>query len=817
MLVKYCIEIDGVMHDVPQDGLKNWDEIICRYNRASFGSVSRAFSSAFEFVNGMYELMLDLYKRDGINAKATIHLYTITNRWEWEESFVSPLDFTTASWDKYIFYVNCVDSNLAALIKANKSTKFEFLVGDEVPTSAPLEFDRIPMVESVEFQVMGDSNDEDASMKVFAPGRTEELRRARAYALSPNININGVLDYEDQSGDNDGFIAKAIKDVKVTVSGGIAIDLKNSQKNTSFSILIYHKHDQGSTGILVLGSKNDGIQTYDGDFATPSELPTAIDHGKGVAYVQNTDSIWEGGHQNGLYVWEDTGRSYDDYMYDTHPSSVTVEMKAGDTLWIGLSGRNFGFQESGDVWAILLKQEIKISWAAEGKPETIDTITPKKLCKKLLDRMCMGSMDIDVQFSDHDPRLANTYLMAAESIRDIPQARIYSSFNEFTDFMSTVFGYTFYLGPLRRGFANICNFIGNTPDHVDKDDILDEPLPNANLFGVYFHKKKQSFLVWDMANAVYYRKWPGGQLRKGSSWYNDRFGYARKDVLFRNESTGTVYELDRNYDFIAFNDDLPQYNVDKQSVIFVHRSEIFNANAEVRKIKHAKEVNYSVDDGCIYSSVTIGYDKKDYEGFNGRDEFNFNNTYSTGHDVNEKSLSLISKYRADCYGIEFAVQKRAEKTTDSSSDNDIFFILTTTDEDGKLVPDRSMKIENAISDKVFNGAFSPMACLKANAGMIGVQENNLHLEYASSTGNSSIVIDGVSMTDSFDLGEPYMSCGIVSFTTDDVDDIADVNQLVEFENGGIKYRGFVESAEFKYAVDEAVEYTLLVKDFEICF
>ena len=175
---------------------------------------------------------------------------------------------------------------------------------------------------------------------------------------------------------------------------------------------------------------------------------------------------------------------------------------------------------------------------------------------------------------------------------------------------------------------------------------------------------------------------------------------------------------------------------------------------------------------------------------------------------------MISKYRSDCYGIEFAVQKRAEKTTDTKSDKDVFFALCANS-DGKLVPDRSMTIQNALSDFVFNGAFSPMACVKANAGYIGLQADELMLTFASSTGNSEIVIDGMAMNSNIVLDTPIATCGNIDFNTDDVDDIADVNELVEVEDEGILYLGYLKEVDVKYAKAETANYKLIVKSIEL--
>ena len=116
---------------------------------------------------------------------------------------------------------------------------------------------------------------------------------------------------------------------------------------------------------------------------------------------------------------------------------------------------------------------------------------------------------------------------------------------------------------------------------------------------------------------------------------------------------------------------------------------------------------------------------------------------------------------------------------------------------------------------VFNGAFSPMACLSANAGYICMQAKELHLAFASSEGNSTIEIDGVPMTSDIEISNPLATCGVIEFTTDDVDEPVDANSLIEIESGGITYRGFLDYATFTYAKNEAAEYKLIVKDIEL--
>lgn len=820
MLTKYILEIDGIKHEIPQRCIKNWDEIRCAYKRADFSGITRSFTSQFEFVGEAYEMIMNLYLRDGFNAAAILSLYTITDRWEWEEQFAAPIDFSSLTWNNYILKVNCIDNSLAAHIKANKGTKYEFSVGDEIPTSTPMSYDRIPMIETLTYQVIGKTQEESSSMKLTIPGGFDKIFRVPTYKVNDNILFNGSVSYGDQTDDNDSYFVRAEKDMSITIRGGIALDRVNVQKFSNFGISIYKTSVSETSEVLNLCSQSWMIK-YFGEYNTPADLPApTMTLPKQTAFVKSTKTVWELRTKENLtqgspYIWEDTRRSFDDFMYDCQEIETVVEMKAGDILWVGAQANSGGNTEyNGDYWVNILAQVIEISWGGVGERETIDTIKPKVLCEKILNRIGMGKVCVDVNFSAYDPRLANTYLLAAESVRGIAGAKIYSSFTEFVDWMQTVFGYTYYLGPrLKSEFKRTQEYSFDVT-MSSSDHLLHTMCPGGHwnmvvqiigtpyfaVLGVDYNSDK---------SLNFYTKWDGSES------YNDPdTGKARLDTLFYYDTTKKGSYFDSNYNKHQFEGDVTRGDCDTQTVHFIHRSELFRDDAEVRQIQNIRDVSYTIDEGSIYSAITIGYEKQDYEGFNGRDEFNFNNTYSTGHTVIEKKLSLISKYRADCYGIEFAVQKRGKDTTDSTSDKDIFFVLTKIQK-GNLVPDRTIPIQNTITNLVFNGAFSPMACIMANAGYIGMQANKLHLVFASSLGNSNIIINGLSMSDDIDIATPLMTCGRISFTTDKVDEQASENDLVEIESGGILYRGFVDEAVFKYAKNETVKYKLIVKDIEL--
>lgn len=170
MLTKYVLHIQNRSYELGPEDLKNWDEIIFCFIRASgFGGVTRSLTSQFEFVNDAYDLLLDAFIKDRYNTIASVEIKTINDRWIYETMFICEIDFSTITWNDYVLKVNCLDNNLSAMIKAGKSIIYEFEVGTEINQSTPFQFNRIPMIETLVYQVIGENNDNDSSIKITAP------------------------------------------------------------------------------------------------------------------------------------------------------------------------------------------------------------------------------------------------------------------------------------------------------------------------------------------------------------------------------------------------------------------------------------------------------------------------------------------------------------------------------------------------------------------------------------------------------------------------------------------------------------------------
>lgn len=326
----------------------------------------------------------------------------------------------------------------------------------------------------------------------------------------------------------------------------------------------------------------------------------------------------------------------------------------------------------------------------------------------------------------------------------------------------------------------------------------------------------------------FYTKWNGCEA------YNDpETGKARLDTLFYDEDYNQGRYFDETYTLQLYAGDVNKGACDSQTIFFVPRSEIFAGTKTVR-LSNIRELNFSINSGIAYSSLTIGYDKQEYEAECGRDEWNFSAQYTTGVDKFEKKLSLISKYRADCYGFEFLSQERAKDTKDNKSDNTVFFAYCAVkvkeeeaegsrgDGDSEITQSSTLEIDRndsviagALSSDVFNGEYAPYLCAKANAAYIAAAMCPMTLKFASFDGNTEVSIDGIKGNADLQLNEQLFTLGEVQFSSADVDTKLDVNALYEVHSNGITYRGFLKEVSFKYAKAETVKYKLIVKEIEL--
>lgn len=796
MDTKYILRLGSQRYELDRTDLKNWDEVKCTYKRADYDGVVRSFTSKFEFVNHARDLLLALYHTSGFSAEASLIVQTMTDRWTYERRFECPLDFSTIEWEGCVLRIGAVDNSLAALIKANKGTKYEYAVGSEIKSMREFKYDRMLMEESATYGLtQGDSITDSPDIIVDFP----ETGLPWIGLIESEVAVNGVLYFVDDQNEEDtanNYLLKATKDCSVKITCDISYRSDLTTGGTFLFVDVANaagtitKHKQ--IGGIAASAKVKISAT------AVADLPELESLGNRYAVIDGT--VWV----EGYHAWEDTYKTEEEYFTSGVSYECTLDLSSRETVSISCQGA---------AHARIRESKILVTWYARGDEFSVPAIRPAEAARRLLASMVKGRLNgagnqykVGVYISSHDSRIANTWLLASESIRGIPGAKFYSSFTEFCDWMSAVFGYVYYIG--RRPESEYAKEVKFGKTVSNPYELQESYTAEVNTANIYFDSKGKRFFY--VGGSGYYRHWPGDSDYVGTD------GYPPDNVIYTDEDNksyvfpGSGARAPEEYDINEWNN-----GTDDTAVVFVHRSELFGDSATKRVVEHVRDVSCSVEASRIYSTIEAGYDKQEYENTNGRYEFNFDVTYTTGCTLTDRKLSLKSKYRADCYGIEFAAQERNKDSTDTKSDKDVFFVLCQTSTEGYVTPDKTMTISNARSEDVFNAAFSPMACVRANAGLIAMQAGNMELTFASSTGNSEIVIDGASVSDSITVSNPIATCAILQFTTDDVGDIADVSALIELQSDGIVYRGFLQEVDIKYARAEAAKYKLILKEFEI--
>ena len=385
---------------------------------------------------------------------------------------------------------------------------------------------------------------------------------------------------------------------------------------------------------------------------------------------------------------------------------INISLNSGDSIGMDLLLYNSATPIT-MTWTTYLRGfSLSVNFQSRINPVNIDVLLLTTVAEKLLESMT-DSSDYSVDIYNYVPggitrsRLSSCFIMPAESARNLPNAKLYTSFKKFCEFMEAEFGY----------------------------------------------------------------------------------------VLV----------------------------IEGNNVTFIHRYALFD-NYVVKDLSdQINDYEYSVNSSLVNTSVKVGYDKQDYDSINGRDEFRFTNEFSTGLKLTDNTLSFISPYRADAYGIEFLVQKRGEDTTDNDSDNDVFIVgcqYATSAENGNLLLDRpysSSQLLGLISpDTMFNIEYSPRFMLEANKAYIGACTNML--KFTSSDGNSNVSIAGIKETDDFPIDNRLFTVGEVDVETSEVDIPSNLSGLISLDYNGEAVHGYIKEMKINVGKTESVRYSLIVKE-----
>lgn len=453
--------INGLRYRVTND-LENWDEVKASFKRNDYDGVIRTFSNKFSFAGDARILLLKQYDEDYLNASASIIISTRNNSWLYNERFSCALNFSTLQDNGSILQINAVDDSVASMIKAKRGTQYEYPV-EEVKSPIPLVYDGLELSESAKWLSTGDIyNGEigdllDNDKYVYA-NFSSNWQPMQLYTEATDINIGNateILDqsymaFQDQYLDGDGNVADGYKDENTIVTA-----LKSVKLSVDINFNFFIRYQS-----LAWGSAH-GVALRLAKIGTDNKTTTVI-----IEHFWTTpeETLQEKEYSEHFDVPLDKGEK------------LVLMCKLECTLIGGGSARVY-YPMSSD-------SRVTVSWKNRINPVEMDVIKPDTLLNRLL-KSINGEKDglTGVIEGTGDRRLDNCMLLAAESARKIPGAKIYTSFTKFASWMSYVFGYAYDISGNTITFRHRGKYFSD--DVVKKIDDLSDYEMKVNSALVY--------------------------------------------------------------------------------------------------------------------------------------------------------------------------------------------------------------------------------------------------------------------------------------------------------------------------------------------
>lgn len=408
-----CIEVTQMMADSAN--------FVTAYTRPYYNGVIRKSNSKLLLIGEARRLLIEEYRKNYLNSKAAFSVYCIDNRWEYYKAWECPLDFATFEYDTYYAELFCKDNSATALIKSNNNTKFEFPV-DELKDENQLNYDGIVMKNHITLQLTGESIEGDSNMYKEVNGA------ACVYWIPPfrvintdDVLIEGVLKYQDQ---------------KEAVSG------KYDPNDAAGS---WYVPDNNNTTSYFLECHED--TTVEIDFSNLKIWDKFQEESK-----PNSEGI--NGSQLIFLFYKISGntvtRIENQYYTDT---KRTISLVAGEKLQLAVCRLNSWGNVIGNTTIYMTNGLANIYWEAQIKDIYIDVVSLNTLLGKILSSISSDMVTLTGSICEtingvENERLKNTKIVAAESIRQMVGAKIYTSFKDFSAFMESVFGYVYEIIPI---------------------------------------------------------------------------------------------------------------------------------------------------------------------------------------------------------------------------------------------------------------------------------------------------------------------------------------------------------------------------------
>lgn len=765
---------DGVKEEVIDctNDLKNWDDVTISLNRSDYTGVVRAISTKFEFVGETKSKIDAYYEEYYLGTQIRINVYQINERWGYDLIFQGDLDFSTLEKSEYVLSINAKDNTLSSAIKANKSTKFDIPTAD-VRADKKLKYDRINILNRVQWTT-DDANEETNEPYKFR--LTQDIPDVGTYyipiplAYMASETYRCPFEYRDQAQE---LIKKT--ELDFTNMPGI-VKVHGSEPfrlNVNFNLSVKNK-PQGTLSIIL------------GKINAPIASKTII---MGEQYSINFNApIVNGQGVYGLYL---------------KLEKVSQETELLEIDYFAPAEKNGYFTRGSIAYAECF---------GKGKETEFNCIDIPKLANTLV-RKIYPNASVEI-----DTLPTQCILVSGEDMRELNNAKISTSFSEFSTFIETCFGFTYTIND------NIIRF-GKREDlfsrAVVKEVTSYSELNFSQDTSLMYSRVKVGYNKQEYSNANGRNEFnqsieystdvnlTNNTLELISPYRADGYGFEYKVQEIENEVSDNTFSLeyedknetDKDLFVISVTEEDEFYRVKKGTKAFVP-ADVFS-NGEYIGIKElyiSKDINELYGYGIFSNYYLTAYIKDSIE--QGIATFRFvpiNNGI-----LGDLANSFIINVPYNTSGVE----------TYTTSDAIITIDWDYLDLNIQEFNNAQLKypISYACYKRdIFNFDLNPRLCAVRNQFMYlpCTQE----LRFVSSESNADLLFLGANMeklNGDLSFGGRDMTVNKITFSTDETTLPTDKSGKVKLVTNGKTYEGWIIGATQNIGKNEPSEYELIL-------
>ena len=282
--------------------------------------------------------------------------------------------------------------------------------------------------------------------------------------------------------------------------------------------------------------------------------------------------------------------------------------------------------------------------------------------------------------------------------------------------------------------------------------------------------------------------------------FNEKYFITSADAIRGIEHAKGVISFEETFTsldamfFLAF-------QVRNEKIEITPKQWVFEKETRLLDVGKVTDLEFSVPEKWIFNRFKIGYGDRTYEEQNGRNEFNIGLEFESPVNTLQNNRNIISKIRADSFGIQEVRWKFVNnKSRDSSSDNDIF-IVCARKINGEFFVDTT-PITNIVRKGAFNVQLSPKRCMMRwfpYLASIYDKMINEDVKYCSSDKiDADLVSDFITEKEDVrvgDMGEKMFTPIIAEFKTGLRKNVTTLigqspRGYIEFTHKGITLKGF---------------------------